>query len=65
MLSMPDSASSFSLSAKTSNKTSAIKSFPNMKGISRANWYFRSWMRFPKDLPARQSVPSPGVLTMP
>ena len=65
MVSRPDSVSSFLLSVKILNKTSAIKSYPNTKVISRANWCSRNWMHFPKDLRVRLTVPNLGEPTMP
>lgn len=53
------------LSVKILNKTSAIKSYPNTKVISRANWCSRNWMHFPKDLRVRPTVPNLGEPTMP
>ena len=50
--------------AKTLNRISVRKLFPNMKAIFLASLYFKRWMLFPKVLLVRQTVQNPGVLTM-
>ena len=63
--SRPDSANSSSLSARTSNRTSARKSSPSMRGTSLANSYSSRSTPCPKASLAPKAVRNPGEQTTP